>query len=129
MHRVLGTNAVATHLPVVRGIHADRSAARRARWAKVLGAIGAPADAIDREMAAMKEAAICRTASRRVLGTMTELALMMAAYRNQDPGRVDDSLVAMSAWLAGTPCSPIAMGFPREVVVAALGGADLPSLA
>ena len=38
------------------------------RVGQVLGAIGAPADAVDHEVAAMKDSAICRTASWRGVG-------------------------------------------------------------
>jgi hypothetical protein len=52
--------------------------------AKVLRAIGAPADAIAHEVAAMDQAAICKTAGRRVLGTMTDFTWMMRAWADQD---------------------------------------------
>lgn len=94
---------------------------------EVLGAIGAPDDAIDRELAAIKDTAICQTASRRVLGSMTDFAFMMGAYTKRELN-TDDALIDLSVWLAGTPCSPIAMVFPCDAAIAALGGADLPAV-
>lgn len=76
---------------------------------QVLQAIGAAPEAVARELAAMTDATLCRTASRQVLGSMTDFALMMAAYRDQGAGRDDDSTVTTSVWLADTPCGPLGM--------------------
>jgi len=93
-----------TLLPVVLRAQDLRSIVPRLaeRVGQVLRAIGAPADAIDRELAAMKDATICRTASRRVLGSMTDFVFMMTAYTKGELN-ADDALVELAVWLAEAP--------------------------
>lgn len=94
---------------------------------QVLRAIGVPADAIDRELAAMCDAMICTTASRRVLGSMTDFAFLMKAWA--DRNLCDDgSLVALAVRLAAAPCSPLGGGRPRDAAMAALMGREIASL-
>ncbi len=74
----------------------------------LLGELGAPSAFVDLEIAAMADVTIAKTANRSVLGTMNDFALMADTRRNTD------ELLALAAWLAHTPCSPLRdrSGFP-----------------
>lgn len=72
-------------------------------------------DRIALEVAHMAEVQVSRTASRQVLGSMTDFAFMLEAYL--DGG---DDLMRASLRLAGAPCGPISMERPRDVAVALL---------
>ncbi len=88
---------------------------------EVLTRLGAPIAAVEAEMAAMAEARIARTASRQVLGSMTDFAWMLTADRGE--GR---SLMERSIHLAHAPCGPIGMRSPEEVAPELLRGALPP---
>jgi hypothetical protein len=79
----------------------------------VLKALGISWNAIDREMREMQQVVVGRTANRRVLGTMNDLAFALP-YR-----RGDESLSRLALWLAETPCSPIKMNSPDRETKAA----------
>jgi hypothetical protein len=90
---------------------------------EVLTRLGAPAAAVEAEVAAMAEARIARTASRQVLGSMTDFAWMLTADRGE--GR---SLIERSIHLAHAPCGPIGMRSPEDVAPELLRGALPPHL-
>ncbi len=71
---------------------------------EVLHARGVRADFVAAEMAAMVEGRYAKTASRSVLGSMNEFVYLAGAYRDQ---RGAGDLVALSLWLAQTPCGPL----------------------
>lgn len=79
----------------------------------VLQAIGVADHAIRNEERAMADVSVGRTASRRVLGSMNDFALMV-------DGNLEDStsLLDVSLRLAETPCSPLEMDTPRRTTVA-----------
>ncbi|HVM09827.1 MAG TPA: hypothetical protein VM345_15270 [Acidimicrobiales bacterium] len=52
----------------------------------------------------MSDYVIAKTASRRVLGVMNEFAAMADHYRWTED---EIDLVALSLWLAQTPCGPL----------------------
>ncbi len=52
----------------------------------------------------MSEGRYAKTASRSVLGSMNEFVYLAGAYRDR---RGADDLVALSLWLAQTPCGPL----------------------
>jgi hypothetical protein len=85
---------------------------------EVLVRLGAPIAAVEAEMAAMAEGRIARTASRQVLGSMTDFAWMLTADRGK--GR---SLIERAIQLAHAPCGPIGMRSPEEVAPELLRGA------
>jgi hypothetical protein len=90
---------------------------------EVLTRLGAPAAAVEAEVAAMAEARIARTASRQILGSMTDFAWMLTAYRGE--GR---ALIERSIHLAHAPCGPIGMRSPEDVAPELLSGALPPHL-
>jgi hypothetical protein len=81
---------------------------------EVLSRLGADVAAIDRELAEMERLRLGKTASRQVLGSMTDFAFMLEASAS-GTFLIDDSL-----WLAQTPCGPIGMKSPRDVAVGLL---------
>jgi hypothetical protein len=78
--------------------------------AAVLEGIGVDDVAIATEVGHMREVAVARTASRRVLGSMNDFAFNLGAH----PRELSD-LTAMALWLARTPCGPIAMESPDRL--------------
>ena len=77
-----------------------------AQVAVVLAAHGVPMAVIETEVNAMNEHRLGSTASRRVVGVMTEFAHLADVHRATD--RPD--LVALSMRLSTTPCSPLYAG-------------------
>jgi len=113
-----------TLLPVV--LHARDLATLGARLASaagdVLAAIGVPAEVAHDERDRMAEVVFARTASRRVLGSMSDLAYLLAA--DFDPNA---SLLDLALKLAETPCGPLGMESPTRATLASLFAADLPA--
>ncbi len=96
----------ATLLPVAGALAPAKTLAQRfpAQLATVLAALDTPQAFIAAEVEAMNEAVYTKTASRSVVGTMTEFTFMANRHRDRyDP----PDLVELSTWLAGTPCSPL----------------------
>lgn len=95
-----------TLLPVIVPLAPATSVIVRfpAAFAEVATCIGVEPSAIDDEMAEMATWTLAKTASRSVLGVMSEFAYLADNYRERhDP--VD--LVELSLWLAQVPCSPL----------------------
>ncbi|MFO0585537.1 MAG: hypothetical protein U0229_24915 [Anaeromyxobacter sp.] len=78
--------------------------------AEVLLRLGVLPSVIEREVAAMAQATIGRTANRRVLGSMNDFVAMMRSHPWPPP-----SLTALSIWLAAAPCGPIGMASPDDL--------------
>lgn len=106
-------------LPVLVPASPARSLVARfqAAIADVLLAIGVPNAIVEVECREMKDVRIGKTVSRQVLGSMNDFAYLMDAYR-RDPRSLTDIAVK----LASTPCSPIGMKCPANVVLKMLGG-------
>lgn len=85
--------------------------------ARVLSAIGAPVDFVAQEVRATSDATFAKTANRSVVGSMNEFAFMAESWRSKRGG---EDLLAISGWLAHTPCSPLykRTGFPDLEVLA-----------
>jgi hypothetical protein len=81
--------------------------------APVLRGIGIPEQIITDELAAMNTAVIAKTASRSVLGMITEFTFMAehAIARGHSADHLD-----LALWLANTPCSPLykSTSFPND---------------
>jgi len=111
-----------TLLPVVIPARDSSSIVPRlaAAAGAILHALGVPDDAIRDERGQMVEAAIGKTANRRVLAIMNEFAF---ALRHRDEAK---SLVDVALWLAETPCKirsePGGYGFPDKMTREAFGG-------
>ena len=105
-----------TLLPVLMAATEAKSLAKRLPEAvfDVLKALSIPWTAVDREIREMQEAAVGRTANRRVLGILNEFSYA-APYRLAEGA----SLVDVALWLAETPCGPIGMNFPDRATAAA----------
>lgn len=93
---------------------------------QVLIALGAPADAIEHEHAAMNDPVIAPTASHRVLGSMSDLIRMLKPARTSHP---EMSLLDLALDLAKAPCGPLGMAPPNVVTLDALRGRELPRIA
>ena len=78
---------------------------------EVLLRLGVPASAVAAELREMADVHIGRTASRQVLGSMTDFAYLIEAFRTA--GSPSDIAVR----LAATPCSPLGMKYPVDVVL------------
>jgi hypothetical protein len=85
--------------------------------ADMLLRLGVPGALVEAERREMPEARIGKTASRQVLGSMTDFAYLMDAYR-----RNPMVLEGIALRLADAPCSPFGMRHPVDVVVEMLGG-------
>jgi hypothetical protein len=105
-----------TLLPVV--LHARELATLGARLPSaagdVLAAIGIPAQIAHDERDRMTEVVFARTASRRILGSMNDLAYLLAADFDANA-----SLLDLALNLAETPCGPLGMESPTRATLAA----------
>jgi hypothetical protein len=81
--------------------------------AKALHMHGIGDDFIEREVAAMAEVSIAKTANRSVVGTMSELAFAAEVYRDHH-GMIDPVQLAML--LAETPCGAIRGNSPARLL-------------
>jgi len=72
---------------------------------------------IDREIAAMAQVQIAKTASRSLLGTMNDFSFLAEAYIGRGRGIASaiDPL-SLSMRLADTPCSPIKYNSPARLL-------------
>ncbi len=102
-----------TLLPVV--IQAAPAVSIPARFsaavADILRALGVSGPAVEAEFREMRDLSIGKTNSRQVLGSMTDFAYLLDAYLEH--GR---PLTEASHRLAHTPCSPIGMKYPADIV-------------
>lgn len=107
-----------TLLPVV--LEAKDSATLIRRLADALGLllieIGVPDEAVAAERASMTEWVVGKTASRRVLGSLNDLAFQLKVGLEHRPQR---TLMEHSLWLAKTPLKVIEYGAPDRTTVAA----------
>ena len=100
--------AEATLLPVFMPLAPAATLLNRfpAQLAAVLQQLGCPAWFVDAEQAAMDEHRWAKTASRSVVGVMTEFVFLADHYRRyHDEPRPD--LLELSVQLSRTPCSPL----------------------
>lgn len=81
---------------------------------EMLTALGIDGALIDKELSAMAEGSIAKTASRVVLGSMTDLTFMLEAWFEPDA-----PLLVQSLRLANVPCSPLKDVFPDKATVEA----------
>lgn len=70
----------------------------------VLDVMGVPADFVAQEVLAMEQVSFAKTANRSVVGSMNDF-IHLAGF-HKEAGEAED-LVALSASLAETPCSPL----------------------
>lgn len=112
-----------TLLPVVVPAREGRTVARRVAEAiePLLLSIGVPAEAANAERDAMQDAVIAKTASRRVLGSLNDLAFQLQVGLHHFPDR---TLLAQSLWLAQTPLKLIEYGSPDRATLAAFAAAE-----
>jgi hypothetical protein len=117
----------ATRLPVFVPLAPGATVVERfvGQVALVFVALGLDPRFVDAEMAQMSEHRVAKTASRSVVGTMNDFAFLAEAHRDHGDAQ---SLVVLSARLAGTPCGPLraSTGFPDLEVRALV--AQIPGL-
>lgn len=87
----------------------------------VLRHIGVASELLDSEAREMGQITIGATASRRVLGSLNDLA-SLARFTMAERATID--LTALAIKLADTPCSPINYETPRSVSLALLSRAS-----
>lgn len=114
-----------TLLPVVVAAAPGASLVPRLRDAlrDVLGALGVPREAIDRQIGAMEDATYARASNRQVLGVLVDLAKPLPFYLERH-----GTLLAASLVLAQTPCGPLfktAHASPERTTQALLGARPL----
>lgn len=103
-----------TLLPVLMPLAPVATLARRfpAQLALVLKEHGVPSEFIAQEVWRMDKVQFAKTANRSVVGILNEFVkqaeFWLAAYANEKGD--DDDLLAISAKLAETPCSPLYKG-------------------
>lgn len=78
----------------------------------VLRGIGAEPQWVQREVRETEQIALGTTASRRILGSLNDLAFLARSTIEEHP-HIDP--VALAVELAGTPCSPLNYETPRSV--------------
>lgn len=107
-----------TLLPVVVPVKEARTVARRVSEAaeSMLLSIGIPTEAVIVERDAMRDVVIAKTANRRVLGSLNDLAFQLQVGLVHFPDR---TLLEHSLWLARTPLRLIEYGAPDRATVAA----------
>ncbi|MGQ3053088.1 MAG: DUF6933 domain-containing protein [Roseateles sp.] len=105
-------------LPVVVPARDGRALVQRLReaLAPMLFAIGVPPDDVTAECGAMQRWAVGKTANRRVLGSLNDLAFQLEAGLLNFPDR---TLLAQSLWLAKTPLKFIDYAAPDQATTAA----------
>jgi hypothetical protein len=105
-------------LPVVVPARDGRSLVERLCEAlePMLIAVGVPSDDAIAERCAMQRWAMGKTASRRVLGSLNDLAFQLQVGLRDFPDR---TLLAQSLWLAKTPLKLIDYGAPDLATLAA----------
>ena len=104
-----------TLLPVLMPLAPASSLAARFsdELAAALSRHGARQEFIERELAAMTEVAMGKTANRSVVGTMNEFSFLAEGYREY---LETSDLVTLSMRLANTPCSPIKYNSPARLL-------------
>lgn len=105
-------------LPVVVPARDGRALVQRLSEAlgPMLTAIGVPMDDATAERGAMQHWAVGKTANRRVLGSLNDLAFQLQVGQLNFPDR---TLLAHSLWLAKTPLKVIDYGAPDQATLAA----------
>lgn len=105
-------------LPVVVPARDGRSLVQRLSEALglMLSAVGVPPDDAIAERGAMQRWAIGKTANRRVLGSLNDLAFPLEVGLCDSPDR---TLLEQSLWLARTPLKVIDYGAPEQATLAA----------
>ena len=88
--------------------------------AAMLSELGTRQSFIEREVAAMVDVAIAKTANRSVVGTMNEFSFLTEGYREY---LETSDLVTLSMRLADTPCSPIRYNSPARLLKEVLSDA------
>ena len=78
--------------------------------------IGVPQEDVQAGLQAMQSSAIAKTANRRVLGSLNDLAFQLETGIKHSPDR---SLIELSLWLAKTPLTYIEQESPQYATVAA----------
>src|SRR5439155_5789679 len=84
---------------------------------QMLRELGVADAAVAAEKAAMLDAAIGKTTSRQLLGSLNDFVRMLGSYRGAG------TLLDVSLRLAETPCGPLRMNSPREDTIRAFGAA------
>lgn len=106
-----------TLLPVLMPLAPSSTLAQRlpAEIQRVLLGLGMPSPAIDLAPGNWSEAAVCKTASRSLVGTLNEFCFLAEAYRD-GRSKVED-LLGMALRLANTPCGGAAgYRYPVDLV-------------
>jgi hypothetical protein len=83
----------------------------------VLECVGVPSYAVEREAHEMARVALGLTASRSVLGSLNDLALL-SRFAIEAQSHID--LTSLAIEIADTPCSPIQYASPRSMTLALL---------
>lgn len=86
--------------------------------AAILDRHGASRAVIEREMAAMSDVALAKTANRSIVGTMNEFSFLAEGYREY---LETSDLITLSMRLAETPCSPIKHNSPARLLKESFG--------
>lgn len=105
-----------SRLPVVMPGRDAKNLARNlpTMLAEVLDGLGAPMEAVVREIEAMSEAVIAVTNNRSVLGTMNDFSHMLKWHLAGEP---DADLVEAALWLSETLVGPLGYDPPSEVTL------------
>lgn len=107
-----------TLLPVVVPAREARTLVQRLGNAvePILLSIGVPPQVVAAERHAMQLVSLGKTADRRILGSLKELAFQLEVGLLSSPGK---SLLEQSLWLAQTPMKVIDYGSPEDATLAA----------
>lgn len=105
-------------LPVVVPARDARSLVQRLGEAvgEMLVAVGIPEDDVIAERGAMQHWTVGKTANRRILGSLNDLAFQLQVGLHRSPDR---TLLTQSLWLAKTPMKVIDYGAPDQATLAA----------
>lgn len=100
---------------------AELPASLTSAFIELMGAMGAPRQAVEAEVAQMQELSFGPTASRSVLGSMNDMAFAVKMILSDSP---EMRLFDLAMQLGNTPYSALKYRYPREVAVELLAGGE-----
>lgn len=103
-----------TYLPVVVPLRESTTLLRRVgdQVGEVLVRLPVPQESFETELEEMRENSIGRTVSRRTVGVLVDFAMLVQARSD-----LVKTPIALSLFLARTPCGPLRMATPERATI------------
>jgi hypothetical protein len=100
---------------------AELPAVLTSAFVELMGAMGAPRNAVEAEVGRMQELSFGPTANRSVLGSMNDMIFAVKFLLSRSP---EKRLIDLAIDLGKTPYSALKYQYPREVAVKLLEGGE-----